>query len=511
VTARAEPGMRRLLVLLVTATTSIVVIALIGPMAALIQRFATEDALAAASLEVQAVETTVAFQDRADLVLSLRALNNHDPRIRTTVLFPDGDVIGPDKTVTDEVLRARESGRAVSTTADDGGVEVLVPVAVAGENETLDTQAVPGEFAVIRVTVTEGRINQQVFIAWAIIGALGAGLLLLAALVASRLAANLARPVNELAGVARQLGGGDLRARVRVSGPPELQEVGHALNQLAGRITELLAAERESVADVSHRLRTPLAALRLEAGELRDAQERERNVAAVDAMSRALDDVIRQARRPVRDGLRALCDARAVVAERTAFWAVLAEDQGRAMRCELPASPLPVRTGAEDLAAAVDVLLDNVLSHTPDGTDFEVSLSTRSGTGALLVVDDRGSGAPAAGGLLERGTSGAGSTGLGLDIARCTAEASGGRLEIGRNLHGGTSIRLHLGSAPELPPPVLPVAPAQPVAEPPGRGSWWPADGAAEPPARPPDHSRPGPERVRGATPEQTTGQPRTR
>lgn len=209
--------MRRLLILLVTATTSIVVIALLGPMAALIQRFATEDALAAASLEVQAVETTVAFQDRADLVLSLRALNDHEPRIRTTVLFPDGDVIGPDKAVTESVLRARESGRAVSTTTDDG-VEIFVPVAVAGEDDTLDTPPPPGEFAVIRVVITEARINQQVFIAWAIIAALGVGLLAVAALVANRLARHLTRPVNELAGVAGRLGGGDLRARVEPSG-----------------------------------------------------------------------------------------------------------------------------------------------------------------------------------------------------------------------------------------------------------------------------------------------------
>lgn len=105
--------MRRLLVVMVTATTSIVLIALLGPMAALIQRFATEDALAAASLEVQAVETAVAFQERADLVLFLEALNEFSDAnsVRTTVLFPDGDVIGPDTAVTPDVARAPAGAR----------------------------------------------------------------------------------------------------------------------------------------------------------------------------------------------------------------------------------------------------------------------------------------------------------------------------------------------------------------------------------------------------------------
>lgn len=435
--------MRRVLTVLVLATTSIVVIALLGPMAALIQRFATEDALAAASLEVEAVETVVAFQDRADLVRTLRALNDHERRIRMTVLFPDEDAIGPDKQVTDEVRRARDTGRRVDT-AD--GAEILLPVAVAPEEGAVDGAGAPqGGFPVIRIAIAEAPIHQQVLIAWAILGGLGLGLLALAALVANRFARNLTDPVNDLAAVAGHLGAGDLSARVDPSGPPELRQVGHALNQLAARITELLAAERESVADTSHRLRTPLAALRLEAGELRDPEGREQTIAAVDALSRALDDVIRQARRPMREGIRAACDARHIVADRTAFWSALAEDQDRRMHLALPEHPLPVKVAPDDLAAAVDALLENVLTHTPEGSDFDVLLSALPDGGALLVIEDRGLGIATDGGLLDRGSSGKGSTGLGLDIARSTAEASGGRLRITGNAYGGASVRLELG------------------------------------------------------------------
>jgi signal transduction histidine kinase len=49
-----------------------------------------------------------------------------------------------------------------------------------------------------------------------------------------------------------------------VPGPtPELADAARALNRLADRIDELRAAERERVADLSHRLRTPLTGLRL--------------------------------------------------------------------------------------------------------------------------------------------------------------------------------------------------------------------------------------------------------
>jgi len=60
-----------------------------------------------------------------------------------------------------------------------------------------------------------------------------------------------------------------------------------------------------------------------------------------------------------------------------------------------------------------------------------------------VVVSDRGPGVPA--GALERGASAAGSSGLGLDIARRTAEASGGALRIASSPQG-TAITLELGA-----------------------------------------------------------------
>jgi signal transduction histidine kinase len=120
-----------------------------------------------------------------------------------------------------------------------------------------------------------------------------------------------------------------------------------------------------------------------------------------------------------------------VVAERVDFWAALAEDQGRAVALALPSGPSPVRAGSTDLEAALDALLGNVLSHTPDGTGLAVSLAPGPAGSWLLEIDDEGPGF-ADSAVLDRGDSRAGSTGLGLDIARRTAVASGGDLTIGR-------------------------------------------------------------------------------
>ena len=439
--------MRRQLVVMVVTVASMILIALLVPMAVLIQRFAFEDALAAASLEVHATETVVSFRERADLVTFVDILNAHTEGHRTTVLFADGDAIGPDRNVTEDVQRARATGQAISSDTEQGA-EILVPVARGAkpgdpENATPD----PRNIAVIRVIINSGVVNQEVLISWAIIAALGLGLLALAILVANRLARRLLRPVNALVYTAEELEAGRLATRVDIARPPELREVGQALNRLAGRIRELLAAERESVADISHRLRTPIAALRLEAEQLTDPDERNTMTAGVDSVSRELGHVIQEARRPMREGLGACCDAAAVVRERTEFWSVLAEDQHRKMRVNVPPEPVPVKVAASDLAAAVDALLENVFAHTAEGVPFDVLIvkSSNGHSGASLIVTDHGAGFPDASTVLHRGTSGAGSTGLGMDIVRRTAEASGGRVVVENLPAGGARVIAELG------------------------------------------------------------------
>ena len=137
------------------------------------------------------------------------------------------------------------------------------------------------------------------------------------------------------------------------------------------------------MADLSHRLRTPLTALRIDVESLADPQARARLVADLDAVDRTVDDVIREADRPVREGVAVACDAAAVVAERVRFWSVLAEEERRQVTVAVPPTGRCWSRSAEtDLVACVDALIGNVFAHTREGTPFSVGLQPRPAGGA---------------------------------------------------------------------------------------------------------------------------------
>jgi signal transduction histidine kinase len=135
------------------------------------------------------------------------------------------------------------------------------------------------------------------------------------------------------------------------------------------------------------------------------------------------------------------CDATAVVRERVEFWSALTDEQGRTGTISLPSAPLAIRASAEDLAAAVDALLENVVAHTPEGAAFTVRLAGTD-TGGVLEIGDAGPGIPPEADV--RGRSDRGSTGLGLDIARRCAATTGGSMTIGRSPSGGALVTLDL-------------------------------------------------------------------
>src|SRR4029077_9551546 len=163
-----------------------------------------------------------------------------------------------------------------------------------------------------------------------------------------------------LAQASDRLAAGDLSARAAVTGPPEVRRAGAGPDRLAVRIGELLTRERETLADLSHQLRTPLTALRIDAESLRDPVEMAQLTTDVEALTRTVNEIIREARRPSASGGRIACDAAQIVQERAAFWEALAEDQGRYMELSIGTDWLPVRVPAQDLAACVDILLENV-------------------------------------------------------------------------------------------------------------------------------------------------------
>ncbi|TCB90968.1 HAMP domain-containing histidine kinase [Micromonospora zingiberis] len=420
--------MRARLALLVAAVSVLIVIAFLVPLALLLRTAAEDRATVRATADAQSLATVVGTADADTIRLTVEQLVAESGR-PVSVFLPDGTVFGSPASPTPAVQLA---GRGQSLTADTSdGREVVI--AVQGRTDGT---------AVIRTVVPYAEMTAGVGRAWLVLALLGVVLVVIGLAMADRLARTLVRPIGELSAVSHRLANAELDARVRPAGPAELREVGGALNHLAGRIQELLVQEREQVADLSHRLRTPLTALRLEAESLRDPQDAARVTEAVDGLERAVTGLIRQARwRTPADGV-VVTDAVATVADRVAFWSVLAEDTGRAVELDLAPGPLPVGVPGDELAAAVDALLGNVFAHTPDGTAFVVRLAPAD-THVALTVADQGPGIAAD--SVRRGASQAGSTGLGLDIARRAAQASGGRLELGERPGGGAQVVLLLG------------------------------------------------------------------
>lgn len=430
--------MRSRLLILAAATTTLVVVAFLIPLAMLVRSLAQKNALNEGLQQSQSV--LAAVQQTTDKSRTgLQGVVSDSARpgtITSSIVLPDGTWLGPTPTDTDSPALRLARGNPPGTNAQEvnvpfhGGLEIWDPL--------VDTTGP----IVVRTFVPASIVHKGVNSAIAILIGIGLGMLAVAMLVADRLAQRTARPVSALAATANRLSSGDLSARAPIEGPREVIEVGIALNRLAQRIKELLDDEREQVADLSHRLRTPVAAVKLAAEALPKSPDAVRLVEHVDALERSVGDVIREARRGVRQQPTAECDVVGVVRERVAFWSVLAEDQGRRLDLRLPPTSRHVRVAADDLAAAVDALLENVFAHTPEGTAMEVSVDLAPES-ALVTVADEGPGISQH--VLARGHSGGGSTGLGLDIVRRTAEASGGCLEVHTSPAGGAAMVVRLG------------------------------------------------------------------
>jgi signal transduction histidine kinase len=423
---------RRRMLLLVGATTSLVLVAFLVPLALLLRTVAADRAVQEATVQAQSLSSLVATADRSALALSVQQLDATSANV-ITLFLPDGSRLGADAERTPLV----ELG-ALGTSASaevDGGREIVVAVRDA-----------TGAAGVIRAFVSDAELGRGVARSWLLLTGLGVGLLAAGLAVADRLARSLVRCATDLAAVSHRLARGELTARADPGAPGELGVVAGALNGLAGRIAELLREERETVADLAHRVRTPLMALRLDAEALTEPRDAARIGSGVDGVQRAVTQAIEQARRRGGSGGGPVgCDAAAVVRDRVAFWSVLAEDTDRETAVDVDPGPLPVALPRADLEAAVDALLGNVFAHTPDGTAISIRLLARPGGGARFVVSDAGAGLPADAPVLARGESGAGSTGLGLDIARRSAERAGGALRLGRSECGGLEVVVELG------------------------------------------------------------------
>jgi len=355
-----------------------------------------------------------------------------------------------------DVGRAVSSGEALLLDVD-GGVVRLQPV-------TVDDKT-----SVVEVFVPAADLNAGGARDWWILFGIALALVIGSVIVVDRLTRGAVASARNLVQAALAVGGGDLGVRIQPSGPRELAEAGYAFNRMADRLVTSRTSERELVADLSHRLRTPLTVLRLDAealdpddthiGEFSAAElDRRRGIRrirqAIVTLEGEVDQLINTTRQAVAAQVAApeegVCDASEVVRDRMVFWSALAGDQNRQYRVVGAHVRIPVPVARVELAAALDAVLGNVFRYTPQGTAFEVGISRRDGWVAVRV-DDAGPGIDDPEKALRRGESEQGSTGLGLDIALRAAQATGGSVSIDRAALGGASVVMLLADAEAIP------------------------------------------------------------
>lgn len=371
--------------------------------------------------------------DNVDLVLAAIGRTEAGARGDLGVHLSDGSTVGATHATQDQV-RQTMHGAGTGRAAVSGGDVVLEPV--LGPD---------GSVSVVEAYLPRWRVLGAWLPRMAIMLAGGLVAVGVAALVGHRRTRPLVTSVRAINAAAALVGQGRTGVEIPAGGAGEVNQLIGTLNRISVRVEQLIASEHEFVADLSHRLRTPLTALRLDSESIGDGPVAERVRHAVMALENDVDDLIRTAARVTRLA-PATCDAATVVGDRMAFWSTLAEHQGR--WCEYRCGEEQALIGLPDkeIGAVVDALLGNVFQHTATGTAFAATVVRYAGW-VTLVVEDGGPGIVDPEAALRRGASGHGSTGLGLDIARHAVEATGGTIHIDRGRLGGARIRLRFAEA----------------------------------------------------------------
>ncbi|MBU7600270.1 HAMP domain-containing histidine kinase [Streptomyces sp. P38-E01] len=261
------------------------------------------------------------------------------------------------------------------------------------------------------------------------------------------------RPVGVLDKAAHDIATDQLAARVVASeGPPELRRLARSFNEMAGHVEEIMEQQRAFVADASHQLRNPLAALLLRIEllglELPPGSEEFASVEAEGKrLARVLDDLLGLAlTEHSRPDLR-LTDVGALAAERVDAWRVLAERRDIILRTS-GNSAVTAWVDPVGLSSALDAVVDNALKFTPAGETVTVSVSPDREQVTIVVAD----GGP---GLTDDELARVGDrfwrsgrhqnvkgSGLGLSITKALLAAGGGTLSVEPNRPHGLRVVL---------------------------------------------------------------------
>ncbi|KAB1142849.1 HAMP domain-containing histidine kinase [Streptomyces luteolifulvus] len=314
---------------------------------------------------------------------------------------------------------------------------------------------------VVAVVVTDsptGQMRSRILHGWLIVGAGEIAAMLLAVGAALRLTGWVLRPVRILDATTHDIATGRLKSRVAAAGgPPELRRLARSFNEMADNVEDVLEQQRAFVADASHQLRNPLAALLLRiellALELPEGNE---EIASVQTegkrLAQVLDDLLDLALAEHTEADLGITDIGALTAERVAAWSPTARAKGVRLLGDCP--PTTAWADPVTLSSALDAVIDNAVKFTPEDKTVEVTVASNGAT-STVVVTDHGPG------LTDEELARIGDrfwrsgrhqnikgSGLGLSISRVLLAAGGGSISYGHHEPHGLTVTVTVPRSP---------------------------------------------------------------
>jgi signal transduction histidine kinase len=196
----------------------------------------------------------------------------------------------------------------------------------------------------VRITYPASFVEQRIRRTWLLLGGIGVVVLATVFLISLWLARSVSRPLRELEQAAARVGRGRLAARAPVPATPrEVHALATAFNEMAVKLENLIDAQQRFVADASHQLRTPLAALRLRLENLKPElppgaeDDLDGAIAESSRLSRLVDGLLALASAERAGSAPQVVDLASVVAERHTAWSDLAEEHGLRLQVDVPA------------------------------------------------------------------------------------------------------------------------------------------------------------------------------
>jgi signal transduction histidine kinase len=305
----------------------------------------------------------------------------------------------------------------------------------------------------VRITYPAAVVDQRIRRSWVTIIVVGAGVLAAVTGVSVVFARSVTKPVRIVSAAAGRLGSGDLTARADTThGPAELRGLASSFNETAANLEQLVHAQQAFVADASHQLRTPLAAMRLRLENLAaksadTAQQRDVGAAVeeVQRLSRLVDGLLVLARTDSTPATPQALDVDDIVAGRLDAWAPIADT--RDVRLVVEGRGGAALVTPDSLEQALDNLVANALDASPAGSVVTIQLERDAWV--RVAVIDQGPGMTEA----ERSSAftrflshrkPSGGFGLGLAIAKRLTTRDGGDITLDEAPGGGLAARLQL-------------------------------------------------------------------